>query len=65
MSASDDRRRELEDQGYTGETNEELNQLNRGLTDGMTDAQLFERTRTHPDECGQAKAALRRRGHDI
>ena len=65
MSASDDRRHELERQGHTGRTNAELNRLNRDKTDGMTDAQLLERTKTHPDKCGQAEAALRRRGYDI
>ena len=64
MSADDDRRKELERQGYTGRTNAELDRLNRAKTDGMTDQELFDRVQSgKPSE--QAKAALRRRGHNI
>jgi len=58
------RRRELENQGYTGRNNSELNDLNRGLTDGQSNEELLARCRSgKPD--GQARAALRQRGFNV
>ena len=63
-SSEEGRRRDLENQGYTGRTNPELDTLNRKKTDGMTDEQLWSRVRSGKP-CEQAKAALRRRGHNV
>lgn len=58
------RRHALGKAGYTGSTNAELDALNRLKTNSQSDADLLERIRSHPEKCGQAKAALRERGVD-
>lgn len=60
-----DRIKELEAQGYTGETNAELDRLNRQQTDALSDDEIRDLIRTRASQrkpIGKLAAAARDRG---
>jgi len=64
-SGGDTRRHELQKAGYTGRNNPELDALNRGVTDALSNDVLASRIRSRRAEgkpTGQLEAAARDRG---